>query len=80
MSIVGRGARGVRLFSVAEDEQVVSVSRVREAVGDEDETGEEGGAVPAAVAASELPEGADAEPEGDADEAPEGESDEEQGA
>ena len=40
VSIVGRTARGVRLFNVADDEDVVSVSRVREAVdgeeGDED--------------------------------------------
>jgi len=61
VSIVGRGARGVRLFNVAEDEDVVSVSRVREAVDGEDEdggegeTGEEGSAVPADVMAGELP-------------------------
>ncbi len=69
VSIVGRGARGVRLFSVADDEEVVSVSRVREAVGDdegdEDGTGEEGGAIPAAVTASELPDG-----EAEAEDAP----------
>ncbi len=78
VSIVGRGARGVRLFSVADDEEVVSVSRVREAVGDdegdEDGAGEEGGAVPAAVAASVLPDGEDA-PAAEVEDAP----DEEQG-
>ncbi len=40
VSIVGRGARGVRLFNVAKDEAVVSVSRVRENM-DEDEEGDE---------------------------------------
>ena len=44
VSIVGRGARGVRLFSVSDDEDVVSVSRVREAVDGEDEDGTEEGA------------------------------------
>ncbi len=36
VSIVGRSARGVRLFNVAKDEDVVSVSRIREAIDDED--------------------------------------------
>ncbi len=64
VSIVGRSARGVRLFNVADDEDVVSVSRIREAIdgedGDEDdmEEGAEGaentdaeGAVPDDAAA-----------------------------
>jgi len=36
VTIVGRSARGVRLFNVAKDEDVVSVSRIREAIDDED--------------------------------------------
>ncbi len=46
VSIVGRSARGVRLFNVADDEDVVSVSRIREAIDDEDgdEDDTEGGA------------------------------------
>ena len=38
ISIVGRGARGVRLFNVSDDERVVSVSRIREDVDDDDES------------------------------------------
>ncbi len=78
VSIVGRGARGVRLFNVSDDEEVVSVSRVREAVGDDEgeDAGEEGAAVPAEVAGAELPDGDDVP----ADEAPEDEPDEGQGA
>ena len=44
ISIVGRSARGVRLFNVAKDEDVVSVSRVSESVadGEDDDPTEEG--------------------------------------
>ncbi len=42
ISIVGRGARGVRLFNVADEERVVSVSRIREDM-DEDDVGEDVG-------------------------------------
>lgn len=42
VSIVGRGARGVRLFNVADGEDVVSVSRIREAVDGDDDEGDEG--------------------------------------
>ena len=43
ISIVGRSARGVTLFRVAEGEKVVSVSRIRDVEGDEgeEETGDE---------------------------------------
>ncbi len=37
VSIIGRSARGVRLFNVGDDERVVSVSRVRDAVDDDEE-------------------------------------------
>ena len=84
ISIVGRGARGVRLFNVADDEDVVSVSRVREAVDGEDDeddgeaTSEEGDAVPAGVVAGELPETAGpVDPDGDDEADPEGEAPEE---
>ena len=40
VSIVGRGARGVRLFNVSDGENVVSVSRIREDVEDDSEEGE----------------------------------------
>jgi len=71
VSIVGRGARGVRLFNVAEDEAVVSVSRVRETM-DDDEDGDEidgedaAGETPEAEAEAEAP--ADPEDEGPAEE------------
>ena len=92
VSIVGRGARGVRLFNVSDDEDVVSVSRVREAVdgedgleGEEGEAAEEGSNVPAAVVAGELPAqmapDADAGDDGVADDAaPDDGGDEEPGA
>lgn len=37
VSVVGRSARGVRLFNVADGEDVVSVSRIREAIDGEDD-------------------------------------------
>ncbi len=40
ISIVGRSARGVRLFNVSDDERVVSVSRIREEVEDGDDDSE----------------------------------------
>lgn len=46
ISIVGRSTRGVTLFKTAEDERVVSVSRLRDVDDDEEgEEGEEGDAV-----------------------------------
>jgi len=41
VSVVGRSARGVRLFNVADDEDVVSVSRIREAIDGEDDGDED---------------------------------------
>ena len=43
LSVIGRGSSGVRLFNVAEDEQIVSVARIEERDEDEGETGEEAG-------------------------------------
>ena len=66
VSIIGRGARGVRLFNVGDDERVVSVSRVSDAVDDdEDLDGEEGedGAVAAAAGAEDASVSDDAAPE-----------------
>ena len=66
ISIIGRGARGVRLFNVGDDERVVSVSRVSDAVDDdEDLDGEEGedGAVAAAAGAEDASVSDDAAPE-----------------
>ncbi|MEO5336633.1 MAG: DNA gyrase subunit A [Magnetospirillum sp. WYHS-4] len=42
ISVVGRGARGVTLFRVAEGERVVSVSRIRDVDGDVDDLAEDG--------------------------------------
>ncbi|MBI3114024.1 MAG: hypothetical protein HYZ04_05870, partial [Rhodospirillales bacterium] len=41
ISVVGRASRGVTLFKTAADEQVVSVSRLRDVNGGDDEGGEE---------------------------------------
>jgi DNA gyrase subunit A len=76
VSIVGRTARGVRLFNVADDEDVVSVSRVREAV-DDDEGSEDAdpdaiGGDDAVAAGEEGAEGQSAEsPEDMSEDAPE---------
>ena len=46
VSIVGRSSRGVTIFNTADEEQVVSVSRLRDLNGDDgedDEAGEDGG-------------------------------------
>ncbi len=59
VSVVGRTARGVRLFSVGDEEVVVSVSRLREAVEDEDGDAE---------GDDETAEGADGAEDGDAEE------------
>jgi len=44
ISIVGRSARGVTVFKVAEDESLVSISRLRD-LGDEDEDEDEDGGI-----------------------------------
>jgi DNA gyrase subunit A len=59
ISIVGRTSRGVTLFKTAEDERVVSVSRLRDVDGDEDE--EEGAEGEAAAPSSEGGEDAPSE-------------------
>ena len=43
ISIVGRSTRGVTLFKTAEDERVVSVSRLRDVDDDEDDVDDEEG-------------------------------------
>ncbi|MEM9084601.1 MAG: DNA gyrase subunit A [Pseudomonadota bacterium] len=43
LSVIGRGSSGVRLFNVAEDEQIVSVARIEEREGDEGDVGQESG-------------------------------------
>lgn len=53
VSIVGRGARGVRLFNVSDGENVVSVSRIREDVEDDEEG--EGEASDAEATEAEAP-------------------------
>ncbi|MAO56579.1 MAG: DNA gyrase subunit A [Rhodospirillaceae bacterium] len=68
ISIYSRSSRGVRVFNTAEDEQVVSVSRLRD-VNDDDEEGEEGEDGEAVV----VDAGAESEPVGEAS-APEPES------
>jgi len=51
ISIVGRATRGVRVFDVSDDERLVSVSRLREDIEDDDgddenQDGDQGGATP----------------------------------
>ncbi|MEQ8227374.1 MAG: DNA gyrase subunit A [Rhodospirillales bacterium] len=81
ISIYSRASRGVRVFNTGGDEHVVSVSRLRDVNGD-DEEGEEGeeGADMDSAEADGAPEGGAAPAEGDAsDVAPETpESDEDQ--
>ena len=55
VSIVGRGARGVRLFNVSDGENVVSVSRIREDVEDDEEGEGEGEGTNTDVADAEAP-------------------------
>lgn len=43
LSVIGRGSSGVRLFNVAEDEQIVSVARIEEREDDEGDVGQESG-------------------------------------
>ena len=43
VSIVGRSTRGVTLFRVAEDERIVSVTRLRDVGDSDDDEGEDGG-------------------------------------
>ena len=62
ISFVGRTSRGVTLFKTAEDEQVVSVTRIREMDGD-DENGDDDG-----DAMAEDPEMVDDQEASDADE------------
>jgi DNA gyrase subunit A len=47
ISIVGRSARGVTLFRVAEGEKVVSVSRIRDVEGGDEEDAPDEGDAPA---------------------------------
>lgn len=72
VSIVGRSARGVRLFNVADDEDVVSVSRIREAIdgedGDEDDMEEGAEGAENADAEGTAPDDAAAEAEATPDE------------
>jgi len=42
ISVVGRSSRGVSVFSTSEDEHVVSVSRLRDVVDEDQESGEDG--------------------------------------
>ena len=70
ISIVGRSARGVTVFKVAEDERLVSVSRLRD-LGDEGDEGDEnddGGAEAPVEAENQNQE---SEPEGGAEDAAE---------
>ena len=70
--IAGRNTQGVTLFKTAEDEHVVSVTRLTE-VEDDDMDGEEGGDVNAEAPvadAAESSDGADAESNADADDTP----------
>ena len=75
ISIYSRSSRGVRVFNTAEDEQVVSVSRLRDVNGDEeeDEEGEDGEvvAVDGAVESEPTGEAPVPDPEPQADAAPE---------
>ena len=79
ISIYSRSSRGVRVFNTAEDEQVVSVSRLRDVNdGDEEsEEGEDGEAVAIDAGAEPEPVGEDSAPEPEsepeADAAPEDE-------
>ena len=43
ISVVGRSTRGVTIFKTAENESVVSVSRMRDAIGDDEENDDEEG-------------------------------------
>ncbi len=54
ISIVGRSTRGVTIFKTAEDESVVSVSRLREDV-DDDENNENGGVAATAPDVAPVP-------------------------
>lgn len=75
VSIVGRGARGVRLFNVSDNEKLVSVSRIREEV-DDDEDGLGQGGIPSENAVESESDASDIDPlSADTDEAKPSEGD-----
>jgi DNA gyrase subunit A len=63
ISIVGRSARGVTVFKVADEERLVSISRLRD-LGDEEDDGTEGDGAPASAETEDQNQ--ESEPESDA--------------